>query len=216
MRVRHATRQPVLLASLVLAAVSLACQSKNLAPGNTGVSSEREVAPPDTAGPSLTQTRQWISERLPELTQTYTAYRASKAYEVPGGIQTQTVAALLDTTCTLRIEQQMTNRTVDFGESHTHYVLRFPLRHVDLGSVHAERKDDGVGQTYSLEPHSDVILSVVGGRKLIEDSIVGRTRKAVETYSTFGIATRDMNAAERIAKAVQRAVLLCGGRKDPF
>ncbi len=82
------------------------------------------------------------------------------------------VKASLDTSCTLRLEQEVLGRTVEFGESRTHSVHRVPLAEVDQNSVDAERREGSPGGIYSLEPYFPVVVSIAGARELIEDSLV--------------------------------------------
>jgi hypothetical protein len=92
------------------------------------------------------------------------------------------------------------------------------LRELDVNSIHSESRPGGLAQEHS------VVMSIAGSRQLIVDSTFEATRKAgtggvriEETRAArYPLVAQDDQAAHRIARAVQRAATLCGGRHDAF
>lgn len=180
---------------------------------------------PARSAPSLAETRSWIADRLPTLARSYTEYQPGRNGYSPGFLVDSTMTASLDTACTLRVEADFQSRTVEFGASRSRYVQRIPLRSIDLNSVHVKRHESTPG-LYALESYVSVALSVAGGDTLIEktDSLIKRDaatpakKPTVERSrtATAYVPAHDDQAAERITKALRRAVELCGGSKEAF
>lgn len=144
--------------------------------------------------PSLEQTRAWIAEAIPQLSWSRQAW---------------TGRASLDSTCTLRLERASVGRVEGRLVRH---VTRIPLREVDGKGVYATKQAPGSAS----ENEDAVTVPVSGGRPLIEDSTFwfdgAKGSTDVNRAAEYGIAARDEHAAARIATALRRAVLLCGGK----
>jgi hypothetical protein len=148
--------------------------------------------------PSLEQTHAWLAEAIPQLSWTR---------------QPWTRRASLDSTCTLRLERASIGRVE--GKLVRH-VTRIPLREVDTKGVYATKEAPG-----SASENEDVVMVSVrsGGQEVVDstfwfDGAKGGTdvNRAIE----YRLPARDQQSAARIATALRRAVVLCGGTVAVF
>jgi hypothetical protein len=165
----------------------------------------RPIVVQDTE-PSLEETRAWIAERMPELGEQRMELRiGGEVYVILTSLRT----ARLDPACVLHLGTETSGDKL--GEHMTgppsHWYSSTPLREVDGNGVHV--------QPSALNPASYVVqLPIAGGRKLIRDSSVS---KGVTTeMAVYQVSARDEQSAQRIMRAIRRAVKLCGGRFEKF
>jgi hypothetical protein len=185
---------------------------KSKAPVTSDSTKPGAPAPPDA--PSMTETATWITERLPSLS--IATYQSVLIGGVtgPSFLTSQVQSARIDS-CRLLVETSLDSRGLNGG---AHYASRdsVPLRLVDLSASQVKKAGGAPqpGDVFSESEHWQLLLDMRGHVDSAREVSLP-SGKVRNTWRVF-LPAASQDAGDRMWRSIQRAVTLCGGKRDIF